>query len=1227
MKIYRTYRKLSVLIFVMAMLSFLPWQIQPTQAEVLMPINTTLFMQTSGPNAGANVGDYRTLLAGDNLPHELEVYLPCIANTTYRIQIFDPEINITTSTVIDDIRDSSNNNSSNIADADDTTMALLGPNGSTIASNVYTPTGGTDNTWVNLGTVTMPATPVLGTHCGIYIVQSSTSDNDDNSWRLRIRGGGGIPTAAETFDAELGPDGIAGTGDEVWLGVAYTSYQRSAIGCQDFYWFVDDGATNLYMLNFDMDFNTTQPITYTTPSGVAITGTRSGNGIWNDLGNSASRPAFGDMRTFDAGTDVDGDAIANPEPGLWSATICVDINNQYSFEVPGYTFLIEEPPLPDVSILKDDGVTTTTSPGTNVYTLTITNSGLGAAMPIAGPEIVDSLPSGLSFVSCTVNAPLQGTCTENPGGSGNIEIDLVSQSATTLAFLTGTPAAPNNSGTITLTTSVDSGLAPSTTLDNTAAIDWTDLYSNGYAPVEDNDVDTVIETPIIGIAKQAGTVTDVGGGLYDVPLTFTVENLGNVALTNVQVTDNLAATFPGPATFSIQAGPNATGTLTANAGFNGIGDTDLLNSGSSSLAVGATETITVTVRFNPNGLTGPFNNTAVATGESPLGATPTDTSDNGTDPDPDGDGNPDETGENDPTPINYAENPVIGISKEAGTVSDLGGGTYQVDLTFTVENLGNVALSNVQVTDDLTATFGSPATFAVSSGPNATGTLTANGSYDGDTDQNLLNAGSSSLPFGATETITVTVQFTPNGAADPFYNTGVASGEGPSGGTTTDDSDDGADPDPNGNGDPTEPGEDDPTEISYGENPVIGIAKQAGSVTDLGGGNYEVTLTFTVENLGNVDLDNVQVTDDLAATFGAPATFTVSGGPNASGTLTANGAYDGSGDMNLLTAGSSSLPFGATETITVTVQFAPNGASEPFNNTAVASGDSPLGVNTTDNSDNGVDPDPNGNGDPTETGEDDPTPITTTPNILVTVFDPAISKVGILEDGGLGLPGEQLTWLVTITNIGNGTGTDIVVADEIRSELRIDDATVERGTVTISGQTVTFNIPYLDPGESIQMTIVTTVLSSPLDGQFENLATLTGNGTSGTVTTRSVSSVVSVATGLPATGYPPTVEEQGQSLPFTSLLIGLVVALIVLFSPIYLWRRKTRQMRLTLQNILAGVWTRHPPLFLLQDCVTNLVKQFIAQSLSLESLVKAIESLIQACQKSYLSAQWRVMTL
>ena len=156
--------------------------------------------------------------------------------------------------------------------------------------------------------------------------------------------------------------------------------------------------------------------------------------------------------------------------------------------------------------------------------------------------------------------------------------------------------------------------------------------------------------------------------------------------------------------------------------------------------------------------------------------------------------------------------PVIGVAKQATATTDLGGGLFETMVTITIENLGDENLSTVQIKDDLVDTFPAPATYSVTVGPTTTGGLTANGSYDGSSDINLL-VGTDSLLIGATATVSFTVQFQTNGATPPFLNRATATAEGPAADPTTDDSDDGTDPDPDGDGNPNEAGENDPTPI------------------------------------------------------------------------------------------------------------------------------------------------------------------------------------------------------------------------------------------------------------------------------------------------------------------------------------------------------------------------------------------------------------------------------
>lgn len=172
--------------------------------------------------------------------------------------------------------------------------------------------------------------------------------------------------------------------------------------------------------------------------------------------------------------------------------------------------------------------------------------------------------------------------------------------------------------------------------------------------------DVAVERPAIGVAKAVTALRDLGGGDYEVDFSLVVENLGNVALQDVQVSDDLGAALPAPITFNVESGPAASGSLTANAGFDGSGDSNLLDAGVSSLAPGAVEAISFTVRLSLNGAAGPFVNTAIATGTSVLDTPTRDTSDDGTDPDPNGDGDAGDPGEDDPTPMVFGEPPPPG---------------------------------------------------------------------------------------------------------------------------------------------------------------------------------------------------------------------------------------------------------------------------------------------------------------------------------------------------------------------------------------------------------------------------------------------------------------------------------------------------------------------------------------------------------------------------------------
>lgn len=199
------------------------------------------------------------------------------------------------------------------------------------------------------------------------------------------------------------------------------------------------------------------------------------------------------------------------------------------------------------------------------------------------------------------------------------------------------------------------------------------------------------------------------------------------------------------------------------------------------------------------------------------------------------------------SPADAPPEPTIGIAKNVVSVTDVGSGQYDIAFSLIVENLGSVEITNVQLTDDLAATFPAPVTFSIQSGPTATGTLTANGGFDGAADQNLLNSATSTLAVGAVEAVAFTARVTANGATGPFFNTATVSGQDANGNPTIDASDDGIDPDPNGNGDPTEPGENDPTPVVLPEAslPVVTIAATQDAAEPSINGQFTVTSSVT----------------------------------------------------------------------------------------------------------------------------------------------------------------------------------------------------------------------------------------------------------------------------------------------------------------------------------------------------------------------------------------------
>ncbi len=160
----------------------------------------------------------------------------------------------------------------------------------------------------------------------------------------------------------------------------------------------------------------------------------------------------------------------------------------------------------------------------------------------------------------------------------------------------------------------------------------------------------------------------------------------------------------------------------------------------------------------------------------------------------------------------------------------------------------------------------------------------------------------------------------------------------------------------------------------------LGAAKNLHSVTPTGVANqYILEYDILVKNYGNMDLTNVQVTDDLREINGNSNITFLSAqfiGPKPS-TIHLNSNYNGISDRNLLN-NNSTLPNYPVEdnhfTIRIKCTLSNILSGVVYNNSAVATAIDFNGNNLKDVSTNGTNPDLNGNDKPDDAGENQPTP-------------------------------------------------------------------------------------------------------------------------------------------------------------------------------------------------------------------------------------------------------------
>ncbi|MDX1950982.1 MAG: SBBP repeat-containing protein [Verrucomicrobiota bacterium] len=79
--------------------------------------------------------------------------------------------------------------------------------------------------------------------------------------------------------------------------------------------------------------------------------------------------------------------------------------------------------------------------------------------------------------------------------------------------------------------------------------------------------------------------------------------------------------------------------------------------------------------------------------------------------------------------------------------------------------------------------------------------------------------------------------------------------------------------------------------------------------------------------------------------------------------------------------------------------------------------------------------------------------------------------------------GELVTFSISVTNIGTGEGSDIVISNRLANEFEFVSASSSVGPVTRNGQTLVTTMPVIFPGQKMTMTIQARALNS---GSFAN---------------------------------------------------------------------------------------------------------------------------------------------
>ena len=187
-------------------------------------------------------------------------------------------------------------------------------------------------------------------------------------------------------------------------------------------------------------------------------------------------------------------------------------------------------------------------------------------------------------------------------------------------------------------------------------------YQNGETAIDNTGI-----TPTVGLTKQLVNAVKVNDNTADLTYDVYAKNMGNVILTNINASDNLATAFGAAnvsdVSVSFLPGDNNAG-LTLNSSYNGTTDTLLLNPGQTLPNRISNDSnyffeVQITCRVTNLSTNVTYYNSAIGTsniGNTLSAVNVADSSNNGPPSavNPSNDGDPGEPGDNVPTPFNFS---------------------------------------------------------------------------------------------------------------------------------------------------------------------------------------------------------------------------------------------------------------------------------------------------------------------------------------------------------------------------------------------------------------------------------------------------------------------------------------------------------------------------------------------------------------------------------------------